>query len=99
MRRTVKINKIGTNGVGLVVIFHGHPPVGRLDIKTGFASFSQGYPENDDDTFITVWSPAFQNTEDAQTWLSELTEEVKELARNCDETIANFKHLESVEEV
>ena len=99
MKRTVTINSVGVNGVGLIVKFSGHPPVDRLDLNAEFSSFSHGYAENDDGLFCTVWSRPFKNTEKAELWLSELTEEVKELAGVTEATIASFKSLESTIDV
>ena len=99
MKRTVKINKVGIRGVGLVVEFSEHPPVACLDIKTDCASFSPGYAEHQDGVFCTVWSKAFKNTAEAELWLSELTKEMKGLAEITGATIASFKSLESTMDV
>lgn len=99
MKRTVTVNKVGTGGVGLIVVFSRHPPVGCIDIKSDFSSYAQGYPDHNDNVFCTVWSRPFKDTKEAKRWISALTEEVKELASISDATIAQFTSLESVEDV
>ena len=99
MKRTVTIDKVSIRGVGLMVEFDGHPPAGRLGIKAPYFGFTHGCTEDENGSFCTIWSPAFKNTNDAKVWLFEVTAEVSELARICNETIAQFKELESVEEV